>query len=274
MASIELNKLFALHGKCAVVTGAGGFLGRHFSRSLASAGADVVLVEKNAADLAELEKELISTSPGKVFSLGCDLGNADEIRDLLPPIIEQFKPSILINNAASKGPDINRFFDPPATFSPEIWREIMAVNLDAMFWMAQLVADSLIVRKQSGSIVQISSIYGVVAPDQRIYEGSEYLGRPINTPAIYSASKGGVIALTRYLAAYWGANGIRVNTISPGGMFSGQNDTFLKNYSERVPLGRMGNPEELIGGLLYLASDASSYVTGQNLVVDGGLSAW
>jgi NAD(P)-dependent dehydrogenase (short-subunit alcohol dehydrogenase family) len=125
-----------------------------------------------------------------------------------------------------------------------------------------------------GSIVQISSIYGVNAPDQRIYEGSEYNGRPINTPAVYSVSKAGVIALSAYLAAYWGGKGIRVNTISPGGMFSGQNAQFVMRYSDKVPMNRMGDPKELEGALLLLASDASSYITGQNFLIDGGLTIW
>ncbi|MBT5951111.1 MAG: SDR family oxidoreductase, partial [Betaproteobacteria bacterium] len=122
--------------------------------------------------------------------------------------------------------------------------------------------------------IQTASIYGVVGPDQRIYEGSKYMGRSINTPAVYSVSKGAVIAFTKYLAAYWGKEGIRVNSLTPGGVDSGQNDAFSRRYSERVPLGRMAEPGELECALLFLASDASSYVTGQNLIVDGGLTAW
>jgi NAD(P)-dependent dehydrogenase (short-subunit alcohol dehydrogenase family) len=117
-------------------------------------------------------------------------------------------------------------------------------------------------------------VYGVVAPDQRIYEGSQYLGRAINTPAVYSASKAAVIGLTRYLASYWGAQGIRVNTLTPGGVESGQNDVFSRKYSARVPLARMARADEMQSALLFLASDASSYMTGQNLVIDGGLTCW
>src|SRR5690606_25978900 len=123
-------------------------------------------------------------------------------------------------------------------------------------------------------IIHTASIYGVVAPDQRIYEGSLYMGRQINTPAVYSASKAGVIGLSNYLAAYWAKDNIRVNVLTPGGIESGQNETFRNKYSNRVPLGRMGEANELHGALLYLASDASSYVTGQNMIVDGGLSCW
>ena len=129
-------------------------------------------------------------------------------------------------------------------------------------------------KKIAGSIIQTASIYGVVAPDQRIYEGSRYLDRQISSPAVYSASKAAVIGLSNYLAAYWGHLGIRVNTITPGGMESGQNETFKNKYSARVPLNRMGNANELLGALIYLASDASSYVSGQNIIVDGGLTVW
>jgi NAD(P)-dependent dehydrogenase (short-subunit alcohol dehydrogenase family) len=125
-----------------------------------------------------------------------------------------------------------------------------------------------------GSIIQTASIYGIVSSDKRIYEGSFYLGRQISNPAVYSTSKAAVVGLTRYLAANWGDQGIRVNALVPAGVESGQNDTFKSRYSARVPLGRMAKASEMVGALVYLASDASSYVTGHCLVVDGGLSAW
>jgi NAD(P)-dependent dehydrogenase (short-subunit alcohol dehydrogenase family) len=181
--------------------------------------------------------------------------------------------SILLNNAASKTRDVDAFFAPVATFSLETWREIMAVNLDGMFNVAQ-VFGTLMAERGYGSIVQTASIYGLMAPDQRIYEGSEYQGRAINTPAVYTASKAGVIGLTKHLAAYWGAQGVRVNTLTPGGVESGQNDTFKQRYGARVPLGRMARADEMVGAVLFLVSDAASYVTGQNIAVDGGLSAW
>jgi NAD(P)-dependent dehydrogenase (short-subunit alcohol dehydrogenase family) len=149
----------------------------------------------------------------------------------------------------------------------------MAVNLDGMFLVARTIGAGMAMRGK-GTIIQTASIYGVVGPDQRIYEGSEYLGRAINTPPVYSASKAGIIGLTRYLATYWGAAGVRVNTLTPGGVESGQNVEFTRRYSERVPVGRMARADEMVSALIFLASDASSYVTGQNIIVDGGLSAW
>jgi len=140
--------------------------------------------------------------------------------------------------------------------------------------MAQAVGRQMVAQGRGGSIVQTASIYGVVAPDQRIYEGSQYMGMPINTPAVYSASKAAVVGLTKYLASYWGHHGIRVNTLTPGGVESGQNEVFSKRYSARVPLGRMAQAGDMESALLYLASDASAYVTGQNLIVDGGLTCW
>jgi NAD(P)-dependent dehydrogenase (short-subunit alcohol dehydrogenase family) len=132
----------------------------------------------------------------------------------------------------------------------------------------------MVAQGKGGSIIQTASIYGAVAPDQRIYEGSKYLDRQINTPAVYSVSKAAVIGLTRYLATYWADKGIRVNALSPGGVESGQNETFIRNYSSRIPLGRMARADEVVSTLIFLASDASSYVTGQNFLVDGGLSVW
>jgi len=150
----------------------------------------------------------------------------------------------------------------------------MAVNVDGMFLVAQAIGKQMVFQGKGGSIIQTASIYGVMAPDHRIYEGSYYLERQINTPAVYTASKAAVIGLTKHLATYWAEKGIRVNTLTPGGTESGQNDEFKRRYAARIPLGRMANASEMVGALLYLASDASSYVTGQNIIVDGGLECW
>ena len=127
---------------------------------------------------------------------------------------------------------------------------------------------------QGGSVIQTASTYGIVGPDFRIYEGSSYLDHEITTPAVYSASKAAVCGLTRYLATYWAKEGIRVNTLVPGGIESGQNEKFIENYGARTPLGRMASADEMVGAVVFLASDASSYMTGQMLVVDGGWTAW
>jgi len=180
----------------------------------------------------------------------------------------------LHNNAASKSVDLDAFFASFEDYSPAEWRRIMGVNIDGMFFVAQAVGRQMIEQGSGGSIIQTSSIYGIRASDKRIYEGSSYMGRQISNPAVYSAYKAAVVGLTKYLAAYWADHGIRVNTLVPAGVESGQNETFKMRYSSRVPMGRMARPEEMVGALIFLASDASSYVTGQELVVDGGLSAW
>jgi NAD(P)-dependent dehydrogenase (short-subunit alcohol dehydrogenase family) len=154
------------------------------------------------------------------------------------------------------------------------WQRVLAVDLDGMFLVAQAVGNQMIRQKSGGSIIQTASIYGIMAPDHRIYKGSFYRGRQIGCPAVYATGKGAVVALTRYLATYWADHGIRVNSMTPGGVESGQNDEFKRRYSNRIPLGRMAKSHEMVGALLYLASDASSYVTGHNLVIDGGLNAW
>jgi NAD(P)-dependent dehydrogenase (short-subunit alcohol dehydrogenase family) len=194
-----------------------------------------------------------------------------QVRNLTSEIIDRFRAiHILHNNAASKGDSLEEFFEPFETYSLDTWKSVMSVNLDGMFLMAQSVGREMQHLNIKGSIIQTSSIYGVVGPDSRLYEGSKYMGMEINTPAVYSASKAAVLGLTRHLATLWGHKGIRVNSLSPGGVYSGQNKVFEENYSKRVPLGRMASNIEIESALLFLASDASSYVTGQNLIVDGG----
>jgi NAD(P)-dependent dehydrogenase (short-subunit alcohol dehydrogenase family) len=169
---------------------------------------------------------------------------------------------------------VRAFFTPFEDYSLDTWREVMSVNIDGMFLMAQAVGRHMLARGGGGAVIQTASIYGLVGPDARIYEGSDYLVGAINTPAVYAASKAAVIGLTRWLATHWAPQGIRVNCLAPGGVSSGQNSTFSDRYSERVPMGRMAHADEMVPALLYLASDASSYVTGQVLAVDGGWTAW
>lgn len=261
-----------LDGKIALVTGAAGIIGRELVNSLVEYGASVAMLDRDEGSLERLLDEIDGRARHGRYV--CDLSVDADVRDVISTINKDFGGiDILFNNAASKGPDLKRFFDSPDTYSMEIWRQVMAVNLDALFLVAQQCA-SVMIPKGGGSMVQTASIYGALAPDMRIYEGSSYLGCQINTPPVYSASKGGVIALTRYLSSIWASQGIRVNSISPGGIASGQNDVFENQYSARVPLGRMATTREIVDAALFLASPAASYITGQNLMVDGGLSAW
>ena len=247
----------------------------HFCMALAEAGASVALVDIEGDAAKDAANDIARTHGGRAIGYGCDVSNQASVRDVVRQIALDFgRIDVLHNNAAGKSRDLDAFFAPFEDYSLNQWREIMSVNLDGVFLMAQAVGRQMVAQGTGGSIVQTSSIYGLVGPDLRIYEGSSYLGRQINTPAVYAASKAGILGLTRYLATYWAGSKIRVNAIAPGGAESGQNAEFKNRYSQRVPMGRMAQPSEIAGALLFLASDASSYVTGQTIVVDGGLTAW
>lgn len=271
----NFQNLFSLKNKTAIVTGGAGILGKHFCSGLAAFGANVVIVDINEKDAVALAADIEKNYSTKAIGIACDVANEKDLSSMVQHVMDKFKSiDVLHNNAATKSKDLNAFFAPFEDYSLEEWRKIASVNLDGMMLTAKIVGREIAKNAHGGSIIQTASIAGFLGPDPRIYEGSHYLGRAINTPAVYSTTKGAVIALTKYLATYWAPKRIRVNSISPGGVESGQNETFKSKYSARVPLGRMARASEIVGALIYLASDASSYVTGQNIVVDGGLSAW
>jgi len=260
-----------LSGEIAVLTGGAGILGARFARALAVRGARVALVDVDVAKAGSVADEINSDLEGRVSSYGADISEHDSMIELHARIESEIgDATILINNAAAKS---ENFFAPFESFPLEDWEQVLRVNTTGVMLGCQVIGGSM-ARRGKGSIINLLSIYGIVAPDQRIYEGSQYEGRAINTPAVYSASKAAVWGLTRYLATYWADKGVRVNAITPGGVFSGQNDTFVWRYSARVPMGRMADRDELCGAVVFLSSSASSYMTGQNLVVDGGLTVW
>jgi NAD(P)-dependent dehydrogenase (short-subunit alcohol dehydrogenase family) len=275
MEEISYKASFDLTGKVAVVTGGAGILGRHFTAGLAEAGANVAVVDIQEGPARDAATALSERFGVKCIGVACDVTSVGSVRSMVGEVVRQFGHiDILHNNAAGKSDDLDAFFAPFEDYSLDQWRKIMSVNVDGMFLVAQAVGKQMIQQGHGGSIVQTSSIYGLMGPDNRIYEGSFYLGRQINTPGVYAASKAAVIGLTTYLATTWAPHGIRVNTLTPGGTESGQNDEFRRRYSSRIPLGRMARAPEMVGALVYLASPASSYVTGHNLIVDGGLHAW
>lgn len=267
--------LYDLKGRVGVVTGGAGILGSETTTALADHGARVAVVDIDEANAIAHASRLETEYGVRALGVACDITDPASVAEMTARVERELGPiDILHNNAATKGRDMEKLFATVENYELETWREIMAVNLDGMFLVSQAVG-SLMAERGHGSIVHTASIYGAtMGPDQRIYEGSEYMGRPINTPPVYSASKGGVVGLTLYLATYWASRGVRVNALTPGGIRSGQNDEFARRYSARVPLGRQAEANEVAAGFLFLASDASSYVTGQNLHVDGGLSAW
>lgn len=260
---------FSLSGRTIVITGGGGILGKRMSQALVDAGAAVAIIELDGNKAQNAVDGLYGAGTARAYE--ADITSPASVEAARSFIETDLGPVFgLINNAATK---TQNFFEPFESFPLEDWNAVMGVNLTGAMVCCQVFGRGMVDRG-GGAVVNTLSIYGIVAPDQRIYEGSLYEGRAINTPAVYSASKAGLWGLTKYLATYWGDKNIRVNALTPGGVFSGQNDTFVKAYSNRVPMGRMAHEDEMSGALVFLLSDASSFVTGQNVVVDGGLSVW
>ncbi|MCF8296147.1 MAG: SDR family oxidoreductase [Melioribacteraceae bacterium] len=272
--------MFRLDSKVAVIFGGSGYLGKQFCSALLKQGAVVVNLDQKLF----AKTELLDCTPDeseKFHSLKVNATDENELKKNREKIIKDFgKVDILINSTTMKG---NDFYLPFEDVSLEGWNIGLLGNLTIPFLTIKNFIP-LMKEQQHGSIINISSIYSIVGNDQRLYEGSNlheiYVKNSPNIKQIYShgvynAAKGGLNSFTRYLAAYYGKYNIRVNTLTPGGIYyEGENETFLKKYGERTPLGRKANPDEINGALIFLASDDSTYVTGHNLVVDGGFSIW
>lgn len=259
--------MFDLSNKVVVITGGGGILGTQISAALINQGAQVAIADRSEDKAQSTAAQLGSRARG----FHVDVTSRQSLEDLRQQVENVFgQVNVLVNNVASKSA---HFFEPFETFPLGDWDEVMNINTTGIMQSCQVFGASM-AQRGAGSIITTLSIYGITGCDQRIYEGSMYEGRPINTPAVYAASKAALLGLTRYLATYWGHRGVCVNAITPGGVFSGQNDEFVSRYSARVPLGRMARQDEMSGAVAFLASDEASYVNGHNLVVDGGLTAW
>lgn len=260
-------EMFDLKQRLVALTGGAGILGVPMARGLLACNARVAVIDRDPDRVAEA-LELLGNN---AFGFVADVGDPQVVTELANRIEHELGAvNVLVNNVATKTANI---FEPFESFPLDEWDEVMRVNLRSPMLCSRVFGAAMAARG-AGAIINTLSIYGIVAPDQRIYEGSSYEGRAINTPEVYSTSKAGLLGLTRYLASYWGHRGVRVNAITPGGAQSGQNEAFTTRYSARVPLGRMAQPEEMAGAVCYLSSDAATYVTGHNLVVDGGLTVW
>ncbi len=258
-----------LKNQIAIVTGSSGTLGQRFCKLLSANGAEVIAVDKVKAKNGTFDDY------ENIFFVKCDITKEKSVKNLVDTTIRKFgKIDILVNNAATKTTKPKNFFYPFEKYEYSIWKDVMSVNLDAAFLLSKYVGNEMQKKRIAGKIIYISSIYGMLGPDHRIYQKGKFKNMKMGAPAVYSASKSALLGLTKYLATYYGHNGIRVNAITPGGIEGEQNLIFKKNYSKRVPLGRMGKEHEIEGALLFLVSNESSYITGQNLIVDGGLSAW
>lgn len=264
-----------IKGKVVLITGAAGLLGSEFSKSLLYQKATVIGLDSNLKSLKKLKNQMKNRfiNP-QFFTFKCNLTNEKAMKNLLKKIIVKHKKiDVLINNAGSKASTLKAFYEKMENYKMKTWREVMSVNLDSVFLISQIVSKHMI-KNKSGSIIQIGSIQGILGNDGRIYKGSKLFGKTISSPAVYSASKAAVIGLSKYLATYLAKYGIRVNSVSPGGVENNHNKIFKKKYSYKVPMARMGNKEEIASVILFLSSKESSYITGQNIVVDGGYSTW
>lgn len=265
--------LFSLKNRTVIVTGALGLIGKEHCKALSDAGANVIVADLDESECIEFAKSLSTKSLGSVL----DVTDPESIKRLRDKVLEKFLHiDVLVNNAA-----INDMFENPKAaaeqskfenYPLELWQKSVDVNLTGVFLSSQILGSEM-AKQKSGSIINIASTYGVTAPDQSLYikeDGTQSFFKP---PA-YSATKGAIIAFTKYLAAYWGKDGVRVNILTPGGVENFQDNFFIEKYSAKTPLGRMAKPTDYKGALIFLASDASSYMTGANLIVDGGWTCW
>ena len=274
------KNFFNLKNKIIIITGGSGFLGSEFSSTLSDVGAIPIILDKNKTSLELLKKKFFKKRQRGSFFL-VDLSNETKVNVVINSIIKKYrKIDCLINAAGLTGEDMlktdSNFFEKFENYDFKLWQKSLNGNLSSTFILTKSVAKHMLKRKK-GSIINIASDVGIISPDHRIYEANKkinYKGVNFNTPLSYSVAKSGIISMTRYLATYWAKKGIRVNCVSPAGVYKKHNKKFVKQLSERIPLGRMAKPEELNGAIIYLCSNASSYVTGHNLVVDGGRTIW
>jgi NAD(P)-dependent dehydrogenase (short-subunit alcohol dehydrogenase family) len=264
-----IAELMDLSGRVSLITGGTGVLGKLYAATLAEMGCDLVLLDRPESDFDAAIRAVSPINNINIHCVVCDLENEGQRKDIIDEIAREIgRLDILINNAAFVGEsNLEGWVTPFDSQSLTTWRRAFEVNLTAVFDLCQKCSP-MMATSQNASIINISSIYGISAPDYNLYEGTR-----MGNPAAYAASKGGLVQLTRWLATTL-APKIRVNTISPGGVFRNQPESFIKRYETRTPLRRMATEEDFKGIIAFLASDMSSYVTGQNFIIDGGWTTW
>lgn len=268
---------FQLNGKTAIVTGGVGLLGKQFCRTLAEAGAHVLVADINLELAGKVAQDLRDAGYSAV-GMGVDVTCAESTQGMVERAVNLFGSLDVIVCSAAMDPKFdqehastqhNNNFE---TYPLAQWQQAMDVNLTGVFLCCQAAARQMVAQGNQGSIINICSTYGLVPPDQRIYEKP---GKPKQfKPAFYTATKAAVLGLTKYIASYYAGTQIRANCLTPGGVYNNHDETFAANYAYRTIMGRMANLDEMNGALLFLASEASSYMTGGNVVVDGGWTAW
>lgn len=274
---MQRKDLFDLTDRVVVITGGLGQIGRQFALELIDRGARVAIFNRRIPDQASLQQRFPVDS-GRIAFFAVDITSKASVKAGLDALVAQWGvPHVLVNNAGldtqpSAPPEVSGPFE---EFPEDVWREVLEVNMTGTFLCCQVIGGAM-AKLGRGSIVNVGSIYGMLSPVQDIYAYKEELtGTPFVKPVAYCASKSGLYNFTRYLATYWGKKGVRVNILTPSGVRRDTQDAqFQANYCQRMPIGRMAEEDEFNGALVFLASDASRYMTGSNLVVDGGWTAW
>jgi len=261
--------------KTVLVFGALGFLGKHVSRVLANSGCQLVITDLNKSKLDSFAKEIQKKSDISIMAEDCDVTSEQSLRALLTNVKNQYgNVDSIINCSTYSSRDSMKISAPFEEYSLIEWKKMLSVNLDGAFLISKVFGSAMKESGRGGNIVFMSSIYGFLGTDQSIYERVNKSEFRSNNPASYSASKGGVITLAKYLATYWAEDNIRVNVLSLGGIYNSQKHEFKEDYSKRVPMKRMGELPELDSAIIFLLLGDSTYLNGHNLVIDGGLSAW
>jgi NAD(P)-dependent dehydrogenase (short-subunit alcohol dehydrogenase family) len=265
------KNLFDISSKIIVVTGSSGILGRQYVETLLESGAKVCGLDIGSNSINEAHKKKF---PNNFLFRSCNILDKKALQDCLDDIKSTLGiPNVLINNAAIDNPPTEKSESPNfENTSEKAWDDVTDVNLKGAFFCCQVFGGEM-ARNNEGSIVNISSIYGLLSPDQSLYQYKRDQGIEFYKPVAYSVTKAGILNLTRYLASYWAEKGVRVNSLTLAGVRGQQDKEFLQNYEKRIPIGRMAEINEYDGAILFLSSNASSYMTGSNLVIDGGWTA-